>query len=185
MRKTIILTTVLLMLAASAGQAQKLTDQPGYVSIEQLDLFPRDKLSVEINLEGALLNLIAAAARQSDPEFSAVISGLKSIQVQVFPLAGADEGSIKARIGRAVRWLEDRGWRSTVKVREKDEETYIYLKEADGKVAGLTLLSLQPGDEAVMINIVGRIDPAQIGRVVEHFDVANKKKSPAADKKPE
>lgn len=195
MRKTTITTvaTVLLLLSASAGQAQNLAAQPGYVPIEKLDLFPQEKLSVEINIEGALLNLIAAGARGSDPEFASLVSGLKSIKVQAFPLKGADEDRLRTRIGSAVRWLEDRGWKSTLKVREGGEETYIYLKETDGKIAGLTLLSMTPGDEAVVLNIVGRIDPDQIGRLAQHFDV-NVNVKPAAkpapppaknDKKPE
>jgi len=183
MRKPTLFAIALLFLAASSGLAQKVENEPGYFSIQDLDLFPRDKLSVEVNLEGALLRMVVEASRD-DPEFSSVIAGLRAIHVQVFPLAGADTGSIRSKIGRAVRLLEDRGWHSTVKVREGGEETYIYLKEADGKIAGLTLLSLEPGDEAVAINIVGRIDPAQIGRLGRHFDIPQLEKVPAG-KKPE
>jgi uncharacterized protein DUF4252 len=185
MRKPTILTIVLFLLAASSGLAQRLEDQPGYLPMEELDLFPRDKLSVEINLHGALLRMIAAATRGEDPEFSGMMAGLKSIQVQVVPLIGIDEGSIRTKIGRAVRWLEDRGWQSTMRVREGGEETYIYLKETDGKIAGLTLLSVQPGDEAVAINIVGRIDPEQIGRLGRSLDIPELEKVPAPGKKPE
>jgi hypothetical protein len=180
---------VLLLLAASAGQAQNLTAQPGYVPLEKLDLFPQEKLSTEINIEGALLSLIAAGTKRAEPEFSSMIAGLKAINLQVFPLKDADEGSLRIRIGRAVRWLEDRGWKSTLKVRNEGEETYIYLKETAGRIDGLTLLSLSPGEEAVVINIVGRIDPAQIGRLAQHFDVDVKVKPappPApSNKKPE
>lgn len=185
MRKPMILSIALLFLAVTSGLAQRLEDQPGYLPIEELDLFPRDKLSVEINLEGALLRMVAAATRLEDPEFSAVMSSLKSIQVQVFPLAGIDEGAIKSKLGRAVRWLEERGWRPTVRVREGGEETYIYLKETEGKIDGLSLFSMTPGEEAVAINIVGRIDPAQIGRVGQSLHIPQLEKAPAAGKKPE
>jgi hypothetical protein len=190
MRKTIITLTVLLLLAAAAGQAQNLTAQPGYVPLEKLDLLPQEKLSVEINIEGALLSLIAAGSKKADPEFSSLMAGLKAIKVQAVPLKGLDESSLRIRIGRTVRWLEDRGWKSTLKVRDEGEETYIYLKETAGKIDGLTLLSLSPGEEAVVINIVGRIDPAQIGRLAQHFDVDVKVNKPApppapSNKKPE
>jgi len=185
MRKPTILTAVLLFLVVSSGLAQGLEDQPGYLPLEKLDLFPRDKLSVEVNLEGAILRMVAEATRGDDPEFASVMAGLKAIYVRVFPLSGADAGAVKTKIDRAVRMLEDRGWHSTVKVREGGEETYIYLKEADGKIAGLTLLSLEPGDEAVAINIVGRIDPAQLGRLGRHFDIPQLEKVPAHGKKPE
>ena len=63
----------------------------------------------------------------------------------------------------------------------------MYLKETDGKVSGLTLLSLEPGDEAVVINIVGHIDPAQIGRLSQSLDLPKVKTPPSssAGKKPE
>jgi hypothetical protein len=100
-----------------------------------------------------------------------VMAGLKSIKVQVFPLKGEDAGAVKARIERAVHWLEGRGWQSTMRVRDQGQETYIYLKETGGKVDGLTLLSFDPKDEAVVINIVGRIDPAQIGSIAQTLHV--------------
>lgn len=179
MRKTILTLAALLLLAASAGQAQDLTAQPGYVPLEKLDLFPREKLSVEINIEGALLSLVAAGAKSSEPELASLLGGLKSIKLQAIPLKDLDESALRTRFGRTVRWLEERGWKSTLKVRDEGEETYIYLKETAGKIDGLTLLSLSPGDEAVIINIVGRIDPAQIGRLAQHFDVNVKLNKPA------
>jgi hypothetical protein len=171
MRRPIFLAVLLLFLVVAAGQAQKLESQPGYVPIQALGLFPEDQLEVEINLNGPLLNLVAAATNGEDPQFSAVMKSLKSIQVQVFPLKGVDPAGIKTRIGHAVHWLEERGWKSTLRVRDKGQETYIYLKESGGKVEGLTLLSLDPGDEAVVINIVGRIDPDQIGRISQSLHV--------------
>ena len=166
MRKTTFIALVLFVLPA-LGWGQNPADQPGYVPIEKLELFPRDKLSVEINIEGALLSLIAAASQGEDPDFASLIGGLKSIKVQAVPLKDVDAATVRSKIGQAVRWLEDRGWKSTLRAREEGEETYIYLKETDGKISGLTLLALDPADEAVVINIVGRIDPAQIGRLSE------------------
>jgi hypothetical protein len=173
MRKPKIVLTLMLCLAALAavaGRAQSLESEPGYVPAEKLDLFPSDKVSVEINLEGPLLHMVAAATKD-DPAFSSVMAGLKSIKLQVFPLKGEDAGAVKTKIERAVKWLEGRGWRSTMRVRDQGQETFIYLKESDGKVQGLTLLSFDPKDEAVFINIVGRIDPAQIGSIAQNFHV--------------
>lgn len=163
--------TILLFLAAGGARAQKLASEPGYLRLQDLDAFPQDKLSVEINIEGALLRMVAAATRRDDPDFSSIMAGLKSIQVQVLPVAGVDADFLRTRVGRIVRLLEDRGWTSTLRVREKGEETYIYLKETDGKIAGLTLLSLEAGNEAVLINIAGRIDPAQIGQLGQSLDI--------------
>jgi hypothetical protein len=183
MRKTIIPGIALVFfLAASALMAQTPQKPPGFVPLAELNLFPQDKLSAEVNLDGAILRLVAAAVKSDDPAFSAMVASLRSINVQVFPLAGIDAGAVKTKIGHAVQWLEDRGWKASLRVKEKGEETYIYLKEQDGQIVGLTVLSFQPGEEAAVVNIAGRIDPAQIGRLGQNLHVQQLERVPAGKK---
>ena len=159
---------LILLLAVPAVQAAPAKDvaDAGALSFQDLDLFPRDKLSVEINLEGPLLRMVAESTRGDDPEFSKLMAGLKAIRVQVFPLKeNGGAGALRPKIDRAVRRLEESGWLSTVRVREKDSETYIYVKQAGGQIVGLTILALDSKEEAALINIVGTLDPAQIGRL--------------------
>lgn len=182
MQRPIALAALLLTLtvpAADAQTVQTMKSQPGYLPIEQLNLFPPEKLSVEINIEGPLLRMVAAATKQDDPGFSSVVAGLKGITLQAFPLKGVDAGTVKAKIAGAVRWLEGHAWTSSIKVRDKGEETYVYLKQNGDRIEGLTLLSVSPGDEAVVINIVGTIDPAQLGRIGKKFDLPQLQKIPA------
>ena len=185
MNRLIVSTVVLLLfLSGAPGRAQqKLSEQPGYVSMRDLDMFPREDLSVEINLDGAILRMVAEFSRQEDPAFAEVMKNLKAIQVQVFPLTEAKEDAVRGKVDRAVRWLEDHGWTSMVRVREKGSESYIYLKKSGDQVVGLTILAVEAGQEAAMVNIVGRIDPAQIGRLGESLDIPQLQK--ATPKKPE
>jgi hypothetical protein len=184
MRKIIIPGIALvLFLAASALTAQPpQKPSPGFVPLAELNLFPQDKLSAEVNLNGAILRLVAAAVKSDDPAFSAMVASLRSINVQVFPLSGIDAGAVKTKIDRAAHWLEDRGWKASLRVKEKGSETYIYLKEQDSQIVGLTVLSFQPGEEAAVINIAGRIDPAQIGRLGQSLHVQQLEKVPAGKK---
>lgn len=172
MRKTMILSILLLVLAAPGAFAQKGTPPPaaGLLPLDELDLFPEDKLSVEINIEGALLRMVSESLKGDDPDLASLLSNLRSIRVQVLPLEDGNEALAKSSISRAVRWLEGQGWKSTVRVREKGEETHIYLKETDGKVMGMTVLAMGEG-EAVVINIAGRFDPAEIGRISRGLDL--------------
>ena len=172
MRKSMILSILLLVLAAPGAFAQKAPPPPatGLLPLDELDLFPEDKLSVEINIEGALLRMVAESLKGDDPDLSSLLRNLRSIRVQVLPLADGNASLAKSSFGRAVRWLEGQGWKSTVRVREKGEETHIYLKETDGKVMGMTVLAMGEG-EAVVINIAGRFDPADIGRIGRGLDI--------------
>src|SRR5204862_6844738 len=129
------------------------------VPLDELNLFPRDQWSVESNLAGGMLHFIAAAAKD-DPDFSAIVAGLQSINVQVFPLKGVKTESIKPKIDHAVHWLESRGWKANVRVRDQGQEPFIYMKEQSGRIVGLTVLAFKPGGGAADINIAGRLSPA-------------------------
>lgn len=159
-----------LFLAAPAWAGKP--PDPGALPFEAFDLFPHDKLSVEINLEGPILRMIATATSKEDPGFAKLMAGLKAIHVQVFPMKEAGGAApLRPKIDRTLRWLEDHGWHSIVRVRDKGDQSYIYLKEEDGQIVGLTILAIEADDEAALINIVGKLDPAEIGRLGRDLDI--------------
>ena len=82
---------VLAAAATAAGQEQKtLRQHPGYFPVEDLDLLEREALSIEINLHGAMLRLVAAATRKAEPEFSNLIADPEAVRVRIAPLAKLD-----------------------------------------------------------------------------------------------
>ena len=170
------------LLVTGVASAQRLDERPGYVPLDALGIADRDALSVEINLQGPLLRLVAAAAGADDPEFARLVSGLEAIRVQVAPRAALGDRDVKARIDRTIRWLEDRGWSPTVRVRESGEESYIYVKEDRGEIVGLTVVALgserSSDGELAIINIVGRLDPAQLGRLGRGFGLSQLERAP-------
>ena len=155
---------------------------PGALPFDQLEIFSRKDLTTEINLEGALLKLVASATGEDDPEFSRLVSGLQAIRVQVAPLTAADPAKVRAKLDQAVHWLESKGWTAVVRTKEKGEETYIYTKQVKGEMVGLTVLSFELGKEASVVNIVGRLDPAQIGRIGQGLHVHQLDKISPKDK---
>jgi len=174
---------VLLLGAAAALRAEPGPDaSPGAVPFDALEIFSRKDLSTEINLEGALLQLVASATAADDPEFSRLVSGLQAIRVQVAPLTAIDPAKVRAKLDQTVHWLESRGWTAVVRTREKGEETYIYTKQVKGEIVGLAVLSFEPGKEASVVNIVGRLDPAQIGRIGQGLHVRQLDKVPHRDR---
>jgi hypothetical protein len=158
---------------------------PGALPFDQLEIFARKDLTTEINLEGALLKLVASAAGEDDPEFARLVSGLESIRVQVAPLTAGDPERVRAKLDQAVHWLESKGWTAVVRTREKGEETYIYTRMVKGEMVGLTVLSFELGKEASVVNIVGRLDPAQLGRIGQGFHVHQLDKISPKDKEKE
>ena len=53
---------------------------------------------------------------------------------------------------------------------EADEQVQIFMKARDEKVEGLTVMAVN-GEEAVFLNILGVIDPAQVGKVMDSLNV--------------
>jgi hypothetical protein len=188
-RAPLCLFLLLVLLAGGAGAAVRAAPtppaseaSPGAVPFDELEIFSRKDLTTEINLEGALLKLVASAAGEDDPEFSRLVSGLQSIRVQVAPLTTADPAKVRAKLDQTVRWLESKGWTAVVRTKEKGEETYIYTKQVKGEMVGLAVLSFEPGKEASVVNIVGRLDPAQIGRLGQGLHVKQLDKMTPKDK---
>ncbi|HXO18513.1 MAG TPA: DUF4252 domain-containing protein [Thermoanaerobaculia bacterium] len=168
--------------AATAEAPQKLEDQPGYVPLAELAIFSRQELTTEIDLEGPLLHLVGEATRNDDPEFSKLIGDLRAIRVQVAPTRGLDAAKVRAKMDETVRWLEAKGWHAIVRVKEKGEETYIYTREVHDQIVGLAVLSLEPGGDAAMVNIVGRLDVAQLGRLGRGLHLPQLDHAPSKDR---
>jgi len=178
----LLLTFAGMAAAPAAGAAPAPPPSPGALPFGELEIFARKDLTTEINLSGALLKLIGNATREDDPEFAKLVSGLQAIRVQVAPVKDLDAEKVRARMDHTVGWLEAQGWTAVVRTKEKGEETYIYTREVQGQIVGLAVLSLEPGKEAAVINIVGRLDPDQIGRLGRGLHVPQLEKVTPKDK---
>lgn len=164
---------MLLIAAVSAGTAlaQPLEDQPGYVDFGDLADLEDSEPTVEISLGSALLGFLSAAAQEEDPELASALSRLKSIRLNVFQVDADSIDSAKARANEIVSRLERDDWEPAVSVRSQDSNIHMYMKSMDGRVAGMTVVMVDPDGEAVFMNIVGEIDPQQMGRVAARFGV--------------
>jgi len=173
MKTSTLLTSVLLIgllpLAALAQSTPTLSDHPGYFPMDDLQILPLDDVTVEINLQGAMLKLVAMATRD-DPEFSKLISGIEAIRVQVAEIASSDLTTVRAAMDRAAKLLDERGWQRIVRVRDQDEEVYIYNREKDGSIVGMTVLVLE-SEEATIVNLVGFIDVEMLGSLAIGLDI--------------
>ncbi len=171
--RTLIILALLVTLCAPAAWSQPppLRELPGYFPFEELDILARDELSLEINLAKPLLRLVAAATRKAEPEFAALIDSLDAVRVRVAPADEVDlERARKATAG-AADWLESQGWQVVVRAREDDEEIFIYTREQEGEIAGMAVLAIEEGGDVAVINIVGRMDLAQLEKLGEALDI--------------
>jgi len=156
------------------GQSSRLQDHPGYVDFDSIE----DDLGVEANIQvsvkGALLKLVSAAARVEDEEFADLVNGLKAIRVTGFSADEYGHEVFDSARDLAKGFSDNlkRDWDQVAMVREKGENVYVYLRDIDDIIQGMVVMVVDDKDgEAIFVNIVGRIDPEQIGRIGQKFDV--------------
>ena len=98
-----------------------------------------------------------------------MISKLKGIRVQIYSL---DENTEAARdqFGKTKSSLKSSGWEPIVQVNEDDEQVLVYMKMVEGNMEGMTVMVVDD-EEAVFVNVIGQLNPAQLGKVMDRFDV--------------
>ena len=168
---------VLIALPQSAQAQRGVRTDPGYVNLERMgglsDLFDEDP-TIEVNVEGALMKLVAEASRFEDPELADLLLKLKGVYVRAYELDRQHFDAIRDRAGDIGDELIDDGWSRVVRVRDRDEHVQMLVNYTGDVVSGMVVMTIEEdSDEAVFVNIVGEIDPAQIGRIGRKFRIGN------------
>jgi len=157
----------LLALPAMA-QEDELKDLPGYVDFGDLSsTYGEPKIT--INLGGTMLNFVGMMSSAESPETSELISKLKGIRVQIYGM-DEDASAAKNQFVKTKSGLKSSGWEPIVQINEDDEQVLVYMKMKDGNMEGMTVMVVDE-EEAVFVNIIGQLNPAELGKVMESFDV--------------
>ena len=165
--------TLLSLLVVAPGFGQKaIESEPGFVNVKEVEQWFDQEPNLEVNIYGALLNLVAEASRFEDPELAELLHNLKGISVRGFRTEGIDMQSIRNRTSDMSSRLKADGWETIVKVRDREEFVDMYLKTIDDRIAGMVVMVIDEDEDAVFVNIIGEIDPEQIGRIGHKFNVS-------------
>lgn len=166
------ITIIVIMLAGTglgSAQSAPIPPDPGAVALETLGAFGPDGASIDVDLQGPMVQLIAAAAAEDDPEVAELLRSIRRIRV-LSGVPGEGAAQMRDRFESAAQDLENRGWSRVVRMREDDELVLVLVMPWGDRFAGLTVLLLEDGDEAALVNIAGDIDPAAIGRLSAVLD---------------
>jgi len=122
-----------------------------------------------INLGGTMLNFVGMMSSQESPETSELISKLKGIRVMIYE-TDENAGAAKSQFVEVKGKLKSSGWEPIVQVNEDDEQVMIYMKMDGENMEGLTVMVVDE-EEAVFVNVIGQLNPAELGKVMETLDV--------------
>jgi hypothetical protein len=171
MKPRIIAAALLLLVAGSSGVLAQAEEKPGYFPIDRFDILSSDSVSLEINLGSALLGLVGAALEADEPELSKLIRGLEAIRVRVADADDLDLESVRSGLSAATGWLDSNNWSPMLRLRDDDEEIYVYFQITDEVMRGLAVLAVESNGEAVLVNIVGSLDAASLAGLARAFDI--------------
>ena len=157
----------LLSLSAMA-QEDELKDLPGYVDFGDLaSLYGEPKII--INLGGAMLNFVTMMSSSESPETADLISKLKGVRVQIYPTEKTPVAAME-QFNKVKSNLKSSGWEPIVMVNEDDEQVLVYMKMESGNMEGMTVMVVDE-TEAVFVNVIGQLNPAELGKVMDALDV--------------
>jgi hypothetical protein len=166
MNKLAALLTLSLVLSACGLTAPH--DGPGYAELDSLGVLDTDREFV-ISIGPSLLRF-AAKHVDDEPEIQRLLRSLEGVRIRVYEIDG-DPSRVASRMDRMQGRLEADGWVSVMLVRAEQERTHLLLKSTKGQVHDLTLLASDGDSEAVVINLIGDIQPQYFSDVMVALDI--------------
>jgi len=160
------ITCLSIVLGACGLTAPRSND--GYADLESLGMRDTDNV-MTLSIGPALLHF-AASHVEDDPEVRELLKGLDGVRIRIYEING-DAGKVATRMDDMSRHLQDDGWEAVLLVREEDETTHMLLRVVDEQICGMTVLVSDGESEAVVINLMGEIQPQQFGDVMLALDV--------------
>ena len=150
------------------AQEDELKNLAGYVDFGDLSASYGEP-KITINLGGTMLNFVGVMSASESPETSDLISKLKGIRVQIFAM-DEDMSAAMDQFSTTKSNLKSSGWEPIVQVNEDDEQVLVYMKMDGGNMEGMTVMVVD-GEEAVFVNIIGQLNPSELAKVMDSFDV--------------
>jgi len=168
MNKFVIGLFCTLFALPALAQEDELKSLPGYVDFGDLSATYGEP-KITINLGGTMLNFVGMMSSSESPETSDLISKLKGIRVQIYSM-DKNADAARSQFGKTQSHLKSSGWEPIVQVNEDDEQVLVYLKTVGDHMEGMTVMVVDD-EEAVFVNVIGQLNPAELAKVMDKFDV--------------
>ena len=140
---------------------------PGYVDFDLATLLSAAEPAVIIQLEKPIIKMLAGTFAQEEPELAKLMEGLELVRVQVSPVPAENREVAIASVDSTVKNLIAAGeWTTMMRVQENQEQIHVLTRAAGDKMNGLAAFIMDPGAEAVFVNVVGEFSPEAIGALM-------------------
>lgn len=169
MKLKIVLMCLMALLALPAvAQEDELRDYPGYVDFGPLGSIFGEP-TVQIAIGQSLLGLVSSLSANEDPDAADMLKRLNGVRVNVYETSEMADGAVDY-VKDISSQLSELGWESVVTVNSSDEQVRIFMNINENRIEGITVMAVEE-NEAVFVNVIGNINPEELGKVMDKFDI--------------
>ena len=140
----------------------------GYANLDSLGVFDTDR-TMALSIGPTMLNIAAWAVNDDEPEIAALLRDLDGVRIRIYEIDG-DAERVARRVKKMSSRLREDNWQPVVLIQEDNEQTHMLMRSDGDRILGLTLIT-SDGEEAVVINLMGHIDPSHFSNVMVALDV--------------
>jgi len=166
-RDTRLLALVLILLMLSSCSITAPRSDAGYAKLDSPGMSDTDRIT-SLSLGRTTLRF-AARFLDDDLETQALLRSLDGVRIRIYEVDG-DSERVAQNFGHMSSKLSKDGWDPVMLVREEGELVQMYAKSSATGIQGLTIISAD-GDEVVVVNVMGDIDPMYYSDVMVALDV--------------
>jgi len=176
-------TTAIAFTLAGLTLTSQSAPPPGLVDFGKF-VGPKHGEFIEVNIGKPLISIVTRIVQKSESEAAEVLKGLERVRVNVIGLDDENRADMQERVTAIRSKLDEEGWEPIVTVKDKADDVSVYLKmRGEEAVEGIVVTILEGTRQAVLINIVGNIQPEKIAMIGEKLNIPTLKKASAALKK--
>jgi hypothetical protein len=161
-------------LTVPALGAEDVTKLPGYVDLNWIQIPAGAAEIQDIVLDPVLAGLAVKGSVEDEDALNQALAMVKSVRVKSFTLApGQDETTVATDVKKLQDILEKGKWQRLIYVKDGDETVTVSTLYNGDIMAGLMLLTYEPGDSATFINVVGDLDLSTLLRLASQMHGAD------------
>ena len=140
----------------------------GFADLDSLGMADTDRV-LTLSIGPALLRF-AASHVENDPETQELLRGLDGVRIRIYEIDG-DANRVASRMERMSHKLQAGGWEQVMLVNSDGGRAHMLMKVTGQSVCGMTVLVSDGESEAVVINLMGDLQPQQFANVMVALDV--------------
>ncbi len=166
-RRFILVTVLLILLAGCGLTAPRSSD--GFADLDSLGIADTDRV-MSLSLGPTVRRFAASHIDDDEPEVRDLLRSLDGIRIRIYEIDG-DASRVAGRMERMSTKLQADVWEPVMLVRQEDETAFMLLRMDGQKILGMTVMVMDNDAEAVIVNLMGDIQPDMFGDVMVALDV--------------